>query len=121
MLPMVGLGAAMFGGDELPIPAVAMRLLRALFPRQFLEGLRPSRAINTARLWDVRSCKPIGKPLQHDGAVFAAAFDSRGERIVTGSWDNTARIWDARTGEPIGRTPERWRRLGNGPPNWSGC
>jgi WD40 repeat protein len=33
----------------------------------------------------------------------AAAFDPKGERVVTASWDRTARIWDARTGEPIGK------------------
>jgi len=33
----------------------------------------------------------------------AAAFDPKGERVVTASWDKTARIWDARTGEPIGK------------------
>ena len=34
--------------------------------------------------------------------VYAAAFDPKGERVVTASWDKTARIWDANTGEPIG-------------------
>ena len=33
-----------------------------------------------------------------------AAFDPKGERIVTASEDKTARIWDASTGEPIGKT-----------------
>ena len=41
-------------------------------------------------------------PLQHAGWVRAAAFDPKGERVVTASYDSTARIWDARSGEPIG-------------------
>jgi hypothetical protein len=41
-------------------------------------------------------------PLQHADWVLAAAFDLKGERVVTASSDKTARIWDAPTGEPIG-------------------
>jgi hypothetical protein len=41
-------------------------------------------------------------PLKHDGLVWTAAFDDKGERVVTASWDKTARIWDARTGQQIG-------------------
>jgi WD40 repeat protein len=36
-----------------------------------------------------------GKPLQHEAEVISAAFDAKGERIVTASADKTARIWDA--------------------------
>jgi hypothetical protein len=40
--------------------------------------------------------------LQHQGPVFAAAFDPTGERVVTASDDNTARIWRALpTGQPL--------------------
>ena len=37
------------------------------------------------------------------GYVFSAAFDPKGDRVVTASFDKTARIWDAKTGEPIGK------------------
>ena len=57
----------------------------------------------TARIWDARTGEPIGKPLQHDGPVYAATFDATGERVVTASYDKTARIWDARTGALIGK------------------
>jgi len=57
----------------------------------------------TARIWDARTGEPIGKPLQHGDSVVAAAFDPKGERVVTASLDMTARIWDVRTGEPIGK------------------
>ena len=40
--------------------------------------------------------------MKHDGPVYVAAFDPKGERVVTASWDHTARIWDANTGEQIG-------------------
>ena len=51
----------------------------------------------------MRTGEPSGKPLQHGDTVNAAAFDPKGERVVTASGDKTARIWDARTGEPIGK------------------
>ena len=51
---------------------------------------------------DASTGEPIGKPLQHSGAVYAATFDPKGERVVTASADGTARIWDASTGQPIG-------------------
>ena len=41
--------------------------------------------------------------MQHQGNVYFAAFDPKGERVVTASDDKTARIWDARTGKPIGK------------------
>ncbi len=46
--------------------------------------------------------KSLVPPLQHEGMIYAAAFDPKGERVVTASEDKTARIWDASTGEPIG-------------------
>jgi WD40 repeat protein len=58
---------------------------------------------NSARIWDARTGKQLGKPLQHADRVSAAAFDPSGERVVTASWDMSARIWDARTSEPIGK------------------
>ena len=58
---------------------------------------------NTARLWDARTGKPIGKAMRHDGTVRAVAFSPDGKAALTGSFDDTARLWDARTGKPIGK------------------
>ena len=57
----------------------------------------------TARVWDAATGAPIGKPLQHEGAVNSAAFSPDGTRVVTASADKTARVWDAATGAPIGK------------------
>src|SRR5208282_234234 len=58
----------------------------------------------TARVWDVESGKPIGKPLKgHRGIVLNAAFSPDGKRIVTGSSDYEARVWDAESGKRIGK------------------
>jgi len=45
----------------------------------------------------------VRETLGREGEVLTAAFDPKGERVVTASGDKTARIWDARTGEPISK------------------
>ena len=60
----------------------------------------------TARVWDARTGEPVGKPLEHQGAVNSASFSADGSRVVTASADETARVWDARTGEPVGKPLE---------------
>jgi WD40 repeat protein len=47
----------------------------------------------TARLWDARTGKPIGPPLQHQAPVKAVAVSPDGGSALTGSWDHTARVW----------------------------
>ena len=58
---------------------------------------------NTARLWDVATGRPIGKPLAHSYVVWSVAFSPDGRTILTGCHDTTARLWDADTGQPIGK------------------
>ena len=38
---------------------------------------------------------------QHGSGVTDAAFNSRGDRIVTASYDNTARVWDVQSGAQV--------------------
>ncbi len=57
----------------------------------------------TARLWDVATGGPIGKPLQHVGHVDAVAFSPDGKSLITGSRDGSASLWDATTGRPIAK------------------
>jgi len=56
----------------------------------------------TARLWDVATGLPVGRPLVHQGFVEAVAFSPDGKTVLTGSFDRTARLWDAITGVPVG-------------------
>ncbi len=52
-----------------------------------------------ARVWDVKSRKPITPPLEgHRALITSAAFSHNGRYVVTTSRDHDARIWDARTG-----------------------
>ena len=76
---------------------------------------------NTARVWEADTGKPVGVPLQHQGAVNSAAFSPDGRRVVTASWDKTARVWDADTGKPVGAPLQhqgscRFRRVQPGRP-----
>jgi WD40 repeat protein/tetratricopeptide (TPR) repeat protein len=59
--------------------------------------------IGTGQAWvyDVHSGRPLGRPLEHQGTVYAASFSPDGQRVVTASGDRTARIWNARSGEPV--------------------
>lgn len=57
----------------------------------------------TARLWNVETRQPVGKPLVgHTDLVQRAAFSPDGKYIVTASRDNTSRLWDTATQNPIG-------------------
>src|SRR5205823_78778 len=83
-----------------------------ILPRSEPRGERIVTASHdTARIRDTRTGEYVGSPFQHNKAVNTAAFDSTGERIVTGSDDNTARIWDTGTGEQIGKPLQHHSRV----------
>jgi WD40 repeat protein len=56
----------------------------------------------TARLWNVASGKPIGRPMLHQEWVMSAVFSSDGRLLATGSYDMRARLWDAATCQQVG-------------------
>ena len=85
-----------------PLPRMKGSVVGAVFSP---DGMRVATASadKTARVWDVATGAPIGKPLEHDGKVNGAAFSPDGKWVVTASDDHTARIWDTATGAPIGQ------------------
>jgi WD40 repeat protein/serine/threonine protein kinase/tetratricopeptide (TPR) repeat protein len=56
----------------------------------------------TARLWDVASGKPAGRPMREAAAINALDFSPDGKALLTGSTDGIARLWDRATTRPLG-------------------
>ena len=56
----------------------------------------------TARLWDVTTGKPLGKPFRHASVNLAFSLD--GARLATAGADNTARLW--RVPRPLPDDPQ---------------
>jgi WD40 repeat protein len=57
-------------------------------------------ADNTARIWDMRSGKPLGPQLRHQSDVLAVAISVDGKRVLTGTEAGLVRLWDVATGLP---------------------
>ncbi len=54
---------------------------------------------STVRLWDVKTQRPVGAPLEgHTALVSAVEFSTDGTMIVSGSYDRTVRWWSDATG-----------------------
>jgi WD40 repeat protein len=58
-------------------------------------------ADRAARLWDVKTGKPVGEPLMHEQKVETVIFSPDGKIIFTASHEGMAWLWDARTGKPL--------------------
>jgi WD40 repeat protein len=56
-----------------------------------------------ARLWSVSTGKAIGKPLQHDAGVTAAALSPDGRLAATSAFDGSLRVWNTDTQDEIHR------------------
>lgn len=67
-----------------------------------------------AQVLQVEPRRPIGKPLQHAGAVIAAVFSPDGSRVGTVSHDGTARLWMTETGDPVGEVMRHPNRVWGG-------
>jgi WD40 repeat protein len=52
-----------------------------------------------ARIWDVRTGRLVGRPL--DYRVIYSVFSPDGRWVATASAEHTARVWDAVTGKPV--------------------
>jgi WD40 repeat protein/tetratricopeptide (TPR) repeat protein len=57
---------------------------------------------NSARVWEVATCRLVGRPLLHQNWVRAVAFAPDNRHVLTGSHDMTARLWDIHTGAGVG-------------------
>ncbi len=61
---------------------------------------------SAAQLWDVATCRPIGKPMVHESMMKSAYFSPDGKTIVTTGRDRKVRLWEAASAQPIGRPLE---------------
>jgi WD40 repeat protein/tRNA A-37 threonylcarbamoyl transferase component Bud32 len=57
------------------------------------------------RIWEAASGQPIGRPLEHQSAVWSVAWSPDSKQVVTGS-QSTAQVWDAASGEAVGQPLE---------------
>jgi WD40 repeat protein len=60
---------------------------------------------NAAHLWDARTGKPIGEPMQHPFLGLyrkSPIFSPSGDVILTAGGDSTIRLWDGKTGRARG-------------------
>jgi WD40 repeat protein len=55
-----------------------------------------------ARIWDVDTVEPVGRPIHEQDEVNDLAYSADGTLLLSGVDDQTARLSDASTGEPIG-------------------
>jgi WD40 repeat protein/tetratricopeptide (TPR) repeat protein len=113
---------------DLPVSELTAPPLRSPYPWNLLRpgSLRPTAPSTVSgdgrwvglidgddslRIWNLRSARPVGRPVFHAEAVNAAAFSPDGLRLVTGTGANyayrregEARVWDVRTGAPVSAT-----------------
>jgi hypothetical protein len=71
--------------------------------------------LGAIRLWELPSCKQIGRLDGHHGRVFSLAFAPDGKTLASGSWDTSVLIWDVtpyrRKSEQVRLDPEKLTAL----------
>jgi WD40 repeat protein len=80
-------------------------------------GKRGERGHGEARVWEVKTGRLVGKPLEHTGGVNTVQVSPDGRRVLTGSGEGTFSgdgtfVWDLETGErlfEVGGEIKGWR------------
>ncbi len=100
--------AAYLHGHNAPVRCVAFSPDGALIASGSRDG--------TILLWDVRTRKPVGPPLNHGSRVYSVAFSPDGSRLVSAGSSGSLRLWDVAGGVAIGdpwegHEDEVWRAV----------
>src|SRR6185369_5380924 len=53
----------------------------------------------SARIWEARTGRAIGRPMRHRQRVTWGAFSEDRRQVVTASVDKSVRVWEAATGD----------------------
>jgi hypothetical protein len=56
-----------------------------------------------ACVWDAKTGRPVGKPMNHNDTIKSVVFSPNSNLILTASRDKTAQIWDVETGNRVGQ------------------
>lgn len=90
-------------------------------PGEFDTCLSPNKDPYCARLWDIRSSKPVCRLEHNRGGTRSVSFSGDGKLLATGNEDQTAAVWDVSefTKDPDSNGPEpslgdpevHWRNL----------
>lgn len=67
---------------------------------------------NTVKFWDAHTQKQIGRDLEADGLITAAAFNPTGDSFAVGTVQRTAFVWRTATQDRLGKTIE-WNTGGS--------
>jgi WD40 repeat protein len=64
---------------------------------------------SAVQVWDAKTYKPLGEPMEHGDDLCFASLDRHGERVLTVGWESErgkvvageANVWEARTGKRL--------------------
>jgi WD40 repeat protein/serine/threonine protein kinase len=94
-------------GVSFPLMAISpdSRLLAAV-PNttvvvRYKDGQLAAYTQRAVRLWDLHTGQEVRVLTGHTDNVASLCFDTKGERLLTASWDGTARVWDLATGKAL--------------------
>ena len=54
---------------------------------------------NSAKLWDIETGKELSTMTGHSAEIIALGFNTRGDQLITGSFDHTVSVWDVNSGQ----------------------
>jgi WD40 repeat protein/serine/threonine protein kinase len=66
---------------------------------QYADGKTVAYTDRAVRMWDLRTGAEVRVLKGHTDHVCSLCFDTKGQRLLSASWDGSARVWDVATGQ----------------------